>query len=74
MTCLPLEQLRLWAEFLVSQFKQGGRRSSVEEAIDLDRRALQLCPPGHPKRPVSLTRLATHLRDRYNQFGAMNDF
>ena len=71
--CLPVEQLHSRAASLVDRFKQGGGRSYIEEAIDLDREALQLCPPGHPKRHVSLTRLANDLRDRYNQFGTTGD-
>ncbi|KAI9569320.1 hypothetical protein HD554DRAFT_2038263 [Boletus coccyginus] len=61
------------AKSLVAKFEQGGGRSYIEEAIDLDRDALQLCPPGHPQRSVSLTSLALHLRGRYNQFGATKD-
>ncbi|KAI9567897.1 CHAT domain-containing protein [Boletus coccyginus] len=71
--CLPVTQLHSRAESLIGEFKQGGGRSYIEEAIDLDREALQLCPSGHPKRHISLTCLANHLRDRYNQFGATGD-
>ncbi|KAI9567831.1 hypothetical protein HD554DRAFT_2023062 [Boletus coccyginus] len=69
---LSVEQLHLWAEALAAMFEQGGGRSCIEEAIDLDREALQLCPPGNPKRSV-LSLLAIHLCDRYNQFGATRD-
>ena len=56
-------------------FKQGGRTglSCIDEAIVLDREALELCPPGHPRRTVSLTWLAFHLGHRYGQLGAMED-
>ncbi|KAI9567924.1 CHAT domain-containing protein [Boletus coccyginus] len=57
------------AESLATKFEEGGGRSYIEEAIALDREALQHCPPGHPKRSDPLTYLAQHLRDRYEQFG-----
>ncbi|KAI9567944.1 TPR-like protein [Boletus coccyginus] len=72
--CLPVEQLHSRAESLAAKFEEGRGRSYIEEAIELDREALQLCPPGHPKRSDSLTRLALHLRDRYEQFGGASDF
>jgi CHAT domain-containing protein/tetratricopeptide (TPR) repeat protein len=58
---------------LVAMFKQGGGTSYIDEAIAVDRDAVQLCPPGHPMRSVSLTRLAVHLGDRYDQLGATRD-
>ncbi|KAI9570918.1 CHAT domain-containing protein [Boletus coccyginus] len=69
-----VKRLHSRAESLVAEFKQGWGRGHIEEAIDLDREALQLCPTGHPKRYVSLTYLARHLLDRYNRFGATGDF
>ena len=69
----PVEQLHSRAESLVAKFKQGGGFSCIDEAIDLDRVALELCPPGHPMRSVSLTWLAEHLGDRYHQLGATRD-
>jgi len=71
--CLPVEQLHSQAQSPFAKFRQGGGTSYIEEVIDLDREALQLSPPGHPKRSVSLRYLALHLRGRYNQFGAMSD-
>jgi CHAT domain-containing protein/tetratricopeptide (TPR) repeat protein len=68
--CLPVEQLHLRAKSLVAQ---GGGTTYIDEAIVLDRDALRLCPPGHPKRPVSLTCLAIDLSDRYDQLGATRD-
>ena len=73
MMYLPVEKLHSRAKFLVANFKQGWETSYIDEAIVLDREALDHCPTGHTKRPVSLTRLATHLSDRYNQLGAMGD-
>ena len=54
-TYLPVEQLDSRAESLVTEFKQGGGTGYVEEAVDFDREALELCPPGHPERSVCLT-------------------
>ncbi|KAI9460424.1 TPR-like protein [Boletus coccyginus] len=69
-----VEQLHSRAESLAAKFKHGGERSDIEEAIELDREALQLCPPGHPKRSDSLTYLACQFHVRYKQFGATSDF
>ena len=60
MMYLPVEQWHSRAESLVAIFKQGGT-SCIDEAIDLDRVALELCPLDHPMRPVSLICLAIHL-------------
>ena len=73
MTDLPVEQLHSRAESLLAKFEQGGGTSCINEAIDLDREALELCLPGHPKRSVSLTWLAIHLSNRYGQLGATED-
>ncbi|KAI9567997.1 TPR-like protein [Boletus coccyginus] len=62
------------AKSLATKFKEGGGRSYIEEAIELDREALQVCSPGHPERPDSLICLARHLLDRYQQFGGTSDF
>ncbi|KAF8431636.1 CHAT domain-containing protein [Boletus edulis BED1] len=45
----------------------------LDEAIVLDREALELCPQGHPDRSMPLNNLAVHLSTRYNQLGAMAD-
>jgi hypothetical protein len=70
MTHLPVEQLYLRAQVLVAKFKQGGGTSCLHEAIDIDREALERYPPSHPRRAVSLSWLAIHLNDRYDQLGA----
>ena len=70
---LPVEQLHLRAKSLVTKFKQGGRTSYIDDAIVLDRDALELCPPGHHKRSASLSQLAIHLSDHYGQVGATRD-
>ena len=70
---LPVAQLHSQAKFLASKFKHGGGTSYIDEAIVLDREALELCPPRHPKRYVSLERLAIDLSDRYDALGATRD-
>ena len=70
---LPVKQLHLRAESLVAKFKQGRGSSYIDEAIVLDREALELCSSGHHMRPMSLTWLAIHLGDRYGQLGATGD-
>jgi CHAT domain-containing protein/tetratricopeptide (TPR) repeat protein len=69
-----VKQLHSHAESLLAKFKQGGGTSYIDEAIDVDREALELCPPGHPMRSISLNSLAIHLGDRYDQLGATRDF
>ena len=63
---LPVEQLHSRAKSLVAKFKQGGGSGYINEAIVLNREALELCPPG-------LIWLANHLNDRYGQLGATGD-
>ena len=70
---LPVRQLHLRAGSLVAQFKQGGGTSCFDEAIVLDRDALQLCPLGHPNRSTCLTCLGIHLGDHFVQLGATSD-
>jgi CHAT domain-containing protein/tetratricopeptide (TPR) repeat protein len=74
MMYLPVEQLHLRAKSLVAKFKwQGGETSCIDEAIVLDRDALELCSPGHPRRFVSLSQLAVDLNSRYMRLWAMQD-
>jgi CHAT domain-containing protein/TPR repeat protein len=73
MMYLPAEQLHSRAESLVTKFEQGGATSHIDEAIVLDREALELCPHGHPQRYISLTWLAIHLNYRYDQHGVTRD-
>ena len=65
--------MHLRAHSLVAKFEQGGGTSYIDEAIVLDREALELCPPGHPERAASLTQLALNLGDRYSQQGGRRD-
>ena len=73
MTYLPVEQLHSRAEFLSAKFEHGEGTRYIDEVIDLDRRALKLCPPGHSERPVSLILLSLHLNRRYHQLGVARD-
>ena len=73
MMYLPVDQLHSRAESLVAKFEQGGGNNYIDEAIVLDREALQLCPPSHPERCVSLNQLGIHLCGRYNRLGAVTD-
>ena len=66
-------QMHSRAVSLVSKFEQGGRTSYIDEAIVLDREALELCQHGHPMRFVSLTWLTNHLSNRYDQLGSTRD-
>jgi hypothetical protein len=72
-TYLPVEQLHSRAKLAVTMFQQGGGSDYIDKAIHLDRVAMELCPPGHPMRSVSLTSLAEHLGNRYDQLGATRD-
>ncbi|KAH0827064.1 hypothetical protein J3R83DRAFT_4748, partial [Lanmaoa asiatica] len=58
---------------LVGEFQQRGGRNYIDEAIVLYREVLELCPPSHPERSVSLTWLADCLSERYSQLGVMID-
>ena len=48
MMCPPVKQLHSRAKSLVAEFNHGGGSSYIDEAIDLDRKTLELCPPGDP--------------------------
>ena len=72
MTRLPVAELHLRSKSLSSKSEQGGSKY-IDEAINLDRQALELCPPDHHQRPISLMWLAIHLSHRYNQLGVMAD-
>ena len=70
---LVIKQLLSRARSLSAKFKQGGGTSYIDEAIVLDREALDLCPQGHPDQSVSLNSLAVHLSTRYMHLGGMQD-
>ena len=55
---------------LSARYDQLGAREDLDEAIVLDRAALDLRPQGHPLRSTSLHNLAADLSARYEQLGA----
>ncbi|KAH7905794.1 CHAT domain-containing protein [Hygrophoropsis aurantiaca] len=56
-----------------TQFGRFGNRADLDEAIELDRAALVLCPPGHPNRSTFLNNLASTLDTQFKQFGNRAD-
>ncbi|KAN0084272.1 CHAT domain containing protein [Tylopilus felleus] len=56
------------AEACFAKFKQEGRRSHIDEAVNLGKEALDLCPPGHHKRAEASSSLAIYLHARYQRF------
>ncbi|EJC99004.1 uncharacterized protein FOMMEDRAFT_113608 [Fomitiporia mediterranea MF3/22] len=61
------------AATLLSRFKQLGRTTDLDEAIEHHRAALKLRPNGHPDRPMSLNNLANSLESRFKQHGSTVD-
>ncbi|KAN0082482.1 CHAT domain containing protein [Tylopilus felleus] len=58
---------------LLRKFRLGEGTRYLDQAVVLCREALELCPQGHPNRSVSLNDLASCLRTRYTQLGAVPD-
>ena len=58
---------------LSTRYSQLGAMEDLNEAIVLDREALDLRPQGHLDRSMSLNNLAIRLTARYNQLGGMQD-
>jgi hypothetical protein len=54
---------------LIYLYDLTGEVALLDEVIALNRRALELCPPGHPNRAVSLNNLADALLSRFKQTG-----
>jgi 2-phospho-L-lactate guanylyltransferase (CobY/MobA/RfbA family) len=50
-----------------------GHKEDLEEAIQLHRDSLLLCPLGHPGRSISLYNLANALQIRFEQTGSMEN-
>lgn len=71
MICLPVEQLLSRSEFLYNKFEQSSETRYIDEAIVVDREALGICTPGHPKRSSCLDALSWHIWTRYKQLGGM---
>ena len=71
-TCLPVQHLHAKASALVVHFYAGnGTTDCIDQAIALDRKALEICPPKHPLRSRALHLLAHHLHTRYIHVGGM---
>ena len=71
---LPVEALHTRANALVADFEGGNETTDcIEQAIVLDREALEICPPGHPLRSRTSDQLAYHLHTRYRCLGSMAD-
>jgi CHAT domain-containing protein len=56
-----------------TQFEQRGEISDLEEALTLERNALELLPQGHPDRARSLDNLARYLHARFHQLRTLSD-
>ena len=69
LTYLSVSQLLSQAMSAAAKFEQDNGAHYIDEAIDLDREALELCTPGHPRRSACLFQLASHLSARYKLFG-----
>jgi len=57
----------------LTQFQQGRQQSDLDEAISLQRQALELQLPPHPSRALSLNNLASALSIRFEQGGQQTD-
>ena len=51
MTYPPVKQLHSQANLLAAKFEQGEGANYIDDAINLDREALELCQPGHQRDP-----------------------
>ena len=65
--------LNTLADHLSARYKKLGVMEDLDEAIVLDREALNLFPQGHHDRSTSLSNIADHLSSQYKQLGAMED-
>ena len=61
------------ADIHYTRFKQLGTLSDLEEALALERNALELHPQGHPQRATSLGNIALYLYSRFKQLGMLSD-
>ncbi|KAI9571847.1 CHAT domain-containing protein [Boletus coccyginus] len=62
-----------WAPSRDSRFQQLGTLSDLDEAVTLQRNALELCAQGHAGRPFLLGTLAISLHSRFEQLGSLSD-
>lgn len=70
-----LTVLRLYSQGSspLAKFQRGGRINYIDEAINLIRKALRLCPPGYPTRLELLDLLARCLIERCQQLGGIEN-
>ncbi|KAH8105057.1 TPR-like protein [Phellopilus nigrolimitatus] len=61
------------ANSLFTRFEKAGRMDDLEVSILLYRGALDLRPPGHPLRSLSLNKLANAVKTWFEQTGRMED-
>jgi tetratricopeptide (TPR) repeat protein len=58
---------------LMTRFSEGSQQNDLDEAISLQRQALELFPLPHPGFSLSLNNLASALQTRFEQRGQKND-
>ena len=68
---LTVSQMLSRVESPATKFRQDSEARYIDEAIALDREALELCGAGHPRRSDCLFRLAFHLGARYELLGGV---
>ena len=68
MTWVLVSRLLRKAKARFAKFQREGRRSYIDEAVNLGNEALDLCPPSHPKRAVVSSSIAFYLHARYKWF------
>ena len=61
------------ADLLYRRFKQRSAISDLDEALSLERNALELRPQGHPVRALSLATVAAYLYARFMELGTLSD-
>ena len=57
------------ADTLATLFKESGQHEHLEEAVSLNRKALELVCGHHPGQSIALRNLASTLNTLFNQFG-----
>ena len=61
------------ADLLYTRFEKWGAISDLDEALSLERNALEFRPQGHPDRATSLGDIALYLYTRFEQLGTLSD-
>ena len=69
--CLTVSQLLSQAQSVADQFEQDGEARYMDEAIILDRDALELCTAGHPWQSACLFQLVIRPNTRYGVVGGV---